>query len=236
MGRGSLVFVHWVLPLAVIAAACAAYGYARWLEGDTDRFASDPRLAAALACTVDDMWVHHEESERVAAMGDLLDEDDEPPAGLVDAAEAGDRDAMYTLAIAFLSGMGDDDIGMAWLRRAADAGQPAAQFELGSAYIYGYQGTSPDRQTGLDWWQRAASGGEAYAQYSLARLTWNSLDSARRRAAPEHMLDAAGQCFPSAMRYLARNSGARIPVSPEQARWLENRVAQYDNRGGNLMA
>ncbi|MDR1075523.1 MAG: hypothetical protein LBL59_04260 [Xanthomonadaceae bacterium] len=108
-----------------------------------------------------------------------------------------------------------------WYRRAALAGEPAAQYGLGSAFRYGY-GTPPDAAEAAAWFLKAAERGEWNAQYELG---WQyesgeglSRDYARAahwyaRAAGLTADASASQGFNPHAREALRSLCARYPAS-----------------------
>ena len=237
MAGRNFIFVHWVLPLVLIGAGISAYVYVDWQEALLGDFRGDPRIDVALGCSVEDMWVHQQDTEWVGEMGELLDPDGNPPDEIASSAGAGNPEAMFMMAVMQLAPLdGDSDAGLDWLRRSAEAGYPMAQGELGAADIYGYNGMPVDRTRGRDWLARAAAQGEPYAQYSLARLHEASISSNTRKQGLDLLLSSAAQCFPSASSKLSQHSGFRgsIPGFAERARALGSRVDAFEERGGHV--
>ena len=87
MAGRNFVFVHWILPASLIAAGIVAYVYFDRRDAALAAFREDPRIEAALACSVEDMWVHQADTERVSEMGEMLDPDGGPPGDVAAAAE-----------------------------------------------------------------------------------------------------------------------------------------------------
>jgi TPR repeat protein len=97
-------------------------------------------------------------------------------------ARIGFRDAQYEIGTRYLSGEGvaeDDDVGLSWLKRAAEAGHTRAQCDLGSIYAGSYADIMlslkvQDGQVALKWYRmcaESAKGTEAYnARLRLQRL------------------------------------------------------------------
>lgn len=167
----------------------------------------------------------------------MLDADGNPPDAVARAAEAGDPEAMFMLAVMHLTPVsGDTAAGLDWLRRSAEAGYPMAQGELGAAHLYGYSGAPVDGRLGRDWLARAAAQGEPYAQFSLARLHETSLSGETYRQGMDLLLSSAAQCFPSALRRLARHRSLRDagPDLEGRARALDARVSAFEKRGGHV--
>jgi TPR repeat protein len=63
----------------------------------------------------------------------------------------------------------DHDEGVALLKKAAEAGFPAAQTDLAGLYILGLN-AEPDEQKAVQWYRKAAEQGEARAQFNLGRM------------------------------------------------------------------
>lgn len=82
------------------------------------------------------------------------------------AAEDGDAEAQYLLAIAHLKGEGvaeDPKRTAYWLRRAATRGFSRAQYAYGQRLYWGWGNTEPNKLEGFDWWLVAAENGNASA-------------------------------------------------------------------------
>jgi len=90
----------------------------------------------------------------------------------LEAAKAGDPEAMNNLGILYDKGLGvDRDIETAarLYERAADLGFPNAQFNLANLYYNGV-GIKRDYATAARWYTAAARGGHALAQFYLAEM------------------------------------------------------------------
>ena len=86
------------------------------------------------------------------------------------AAEDGDAEAQYLIAIAHLKGEGvpeDTERTAYWLRRSAVQGFSRAQFAYGQQLYYGWGDEVPDKLEGFDWWQVAAENGNASAMLEI---------------------------------------------------------------------
>lgn len=93
-------------------------------------------------------------------------------------AKAGDAEAQYQLASAYLSGSGgaskDLKQGVQWLRKAADLEHAAAQYALWVMYRSGFPPEIPkDPAQGLPWLRKSADHGYSTAQYNLGLLYRN---------------------------------------------------------------
>jgi hypothetical protein len=90
------------------------------------------------------------------------------------AAEAGDRVAAYRLGIEYLDGKPnvvarDYAEGAKWIRMAAMANEPRAQFELGSLYEFG-NGVRASVAEAAQWYLRAAERNHPQGQYNIATM------------------------------------------------------------------
>lgn len=86
------------------------------------------------------------------------------------AAERGDREGQYQLALCYLNGRGvaqDVQEAVRWLRCSAEQGLPEAQDGLGVRFSVG-DGVVQDDLEALKWFRRAAEQGYAVAQFNLA--------------------------------------------------------------------
>lgn len=90
------------------------------------------------------------------------------------AAEAGDRVAAYRLGVEYLDGKPnvvarDYAEGAKWIRMAAVANEPRAQFEMGSLYEYG-NGVRASVAEAAQWYLRAAERNHPQGQYNIATM------------------------------------------------------------------
>lgn len=90
------------------------------------------------------------------------------------AAEQGDRWAAYRLGVEYLDGKPNvvkRDLAEAvkWIRQAAEANEPRAQFEMGSLYEYG-TGVPADIAAAAGWYLKAAERGHVQGQYNIATM------------------------------------------------------------------
>src|SRR5438270_3898019 len=89
-------------------------------------------------------------------------------------AEAGNADAQYKLAAAYLNGEGvarDGKQGVEWLQKAAKLDHPGAQLALSTFFLRGGgQNIPKDPKQGLLWLEKAANHGYAPAEYNLGLL------------------------------------------------------------------
>ena len=86
------------------------------------------------------------------------------------AAEAGNSDAQFNLALCYERGHGvEQDFSKAvyWYQKAAEAGNSDAQFNLALCYERGH-GVEQDFSKAVYWYQKAAEAGNSDAQFNLA--------------------------------------------------------------------
>jgi uncharacterized protein len=91
---------------------------------------------------------------------------------LLPAAEAGDPDAQYCVAILYRDGKGtpqNEARAIHWYRKAAERGHAEAQFELGRAYNEGTVIPQDDVEAAR-WYEQAAKRGHAKAQNLLSLM------------------------------------------------------------------
>jgi TPR repeat protein len=84
---------------------------------------------------------------------------------------AGDRDAMFRLAMCYRLGVGgaaDDALAAAWLWASAKGGHAEAQLVLGLSCYEG-RGVERDKRQAVRWFRRSAQQGLPRAQHWLAR-------------------------------------------------------------------
>ncbi len=101
----------------------------------------------------------------------------------LDSAAKGDKEAQFSLFLAYARGEGvPQDVGQAlkWLRLAAGQGHANAQFNLGVAYERGL-GVPKNDQEAVKWYRAAAEQGVAEAQFNLGIdvLPWHGSSSQR---------------------------------------------------------
>ncbi|HZS98325.1 MAG TPA: AMIN domain-containing protein [Terriglobales bacterium] len=88
------------------------------------------------------------------------------------AADQGQRDGEFGLAVRYVTGQGvpkDDGEGLRWFKAAADQGHADAQYDLGTMYEIG-QGTEADLPLAVYYYKLAAQQGVVKAQYRLGIL------------------------------------------------------------------
>ncbi len=108
--------------------------------------------------------------------------------GLFDKAEAGDVEAQYELGWRHALGSGfdlDDDIGLQWVRTAAENGHRLAQNNMGARHVSG-DGVEKDLVEAYVWFFKAASQGDRKAGKNCdsvaLQLSEEQLAEARKRA------------------------------------------------------
>ncbi|MFP4003008.1 MAG: tetratricopeptide repeat protein [Alphaproteobacteria bacterium] len=100
-------------------------------------------------------------------------------------AEQGHLEAQLSLATLYRTGQGvERNLAEAadWLYKAAEAGHPVAQFDLGEIFYDGENGeVSPNRAHAFDWYRLAARSGVALAQFRLAQMYLNGIGTGANR-------------------------------------------------------
>jgi len=183
--------------------------------------------ALLMACVWSEPSVASVEQARAAfARGDLVAVFE----ALEPAAEAGDAEAQFELALMHLNGMAvakDARVAATWLRQASELGHTEAQFLFGSM-IYRGEGVPQDHREALHWFRRAAMAGHAEAQLNLG-LMHERGDGTRQDDVRAHMwLNLAAARFSEAQsreRKLAVRGRDRVaqrltPVQLETAHRL----------------
>ena len=117
-------------------------------------------------------------------------------------AHGGDLRAMEELARRLVSGIGvpqDSQSGAGWLLRAAEAGSPAAAFNVGVMYERGFV-VERNSTKAVEWYQKAADGNVAVAKHNLALLLRDGKGAPRDgKKAIELLRSAARQGMPGSM-------------------------------------
>lgn len=114
-----------------------------------------------------------------------------------EAAEAGDAEAQYLLAIAYHRGeevAADLERTGYWLRRSATRGFSRAQFAYGQRLYWGWGETEPNKIEGFDWWLVAAENGNASAMLEIGKTYLYG-----REGVPEQNLAKAEEYFNQAL-------------------------------------
>ncbi|MCB1636898.1 MAG: sel1 repeat family protein, partial [Xanthomonadales bacterium] len=87
------------------------------------------------------------------------------------AAEAGDMDAQFNLAVEYMK-REDPEVALKWFLAAADKGHAEAQLSLGLIYSYGI-GVAENDAEAVKWYRKAAELGHAGAQFNLGVMYEN---------------------------------------------------------------
>jgi TPR repeat protein len=85
----------------------------------------------------------------------------------------GDSEAQFRLALVYFLGEEvprDDAQAVEWFRKAAEQGNPDAQFGLGLLYRDGERGVPRDDAQAVEWFRKAAEQGYADAQFGLGLM------------------------------------------------------------------
>ena len=203
----------------------------------------DPRLARIAACD-------HVSMALAEDLGtdwwDMLEQhrtdDGLPDEVLLARAGDGNLHAMVLTGIAFILWADDDGNhareaeGMAWIQRAAEAGEPTAQNELGYALAGGHHGLARDPERARIWLEKAIRGGDALAGYTLASLQMEGLLAARpgeTASAAELALAAdliaAQRCYVDSIDRIAGRltRGRLLPRDLVTAGYLRRRTHEY---------
>ncbi len=151
------------------------------------------------------------------------------------AAEAGDRRSAYLLGVEYIDGKSnvvgrDYAEGEKWIGQAAEAGEPAAQFEMGSLYEHGL-GVERDIAIAAGWYLKAAERGHPQAQYNVATMleAGEGLKTDRIEALKYFTL-AARQGFQGPVEPGAEPPGAQLrkALSPEDAAEADRRTEAFE--------
>lgn len=140
----------------------------------------------------------------------------EPPAvdPMIAAAEAGDPVAQFQLAMSRLR-EGDADIGVAYLRQAAENGLPQAQYRLGKMYETG-QGVRADIEEARRWTERAANAGHRKAMHNLGILYAEGRGAAQDFETAAHWFEQAALIGATDSQYnlaVLYEQGLGVPTS-----------------------
>jgi hypothetical protein len=149
-----------------------------------------------------------------------IDKDASKAARLIGlAAEAGDRDAQYRLALLRGSGVGaekSDPIALEWLRKAAAQRHPDAEYLLGVVHATGRYGVERDDRLAAVWLRRAARQGHLDAQVSLG-LAYAEGRGVSRDASEAYgwLLEAARRGHPAAIELVRKIRPRALERSPD---------------------
>lgn len=179
-------------------------------------FALALAVGAATAATPEDDF---KEGEKAYLAGDMIG----AMGTLRRAAEKGHAAAQALLA-EILDRAEFNEEALAWYRKGAEQGHPAAEFGLGTMYLAG-EGVKADPEQAIFWFTRAAERGHAGAIVTLAQALMN--------APPERNVDEA-----TLLRWLQR--AAELDYMPaierlaagggEQAKFWSERAAELKKR------
>lgn len=147
------------------------------------------------------------------AYGHGVRQDDQKAAELFRlAAEQGNAEAQYKLAVTLERGMGvprDDAGALHWYGQAARQGHAGAQNNMGSLYEKG-RGVPADMAQAVQWYRLAAAQGLAHANYNLGMAYWQG-------RGVEQDLELAVQHFELAERKGLREAAdKRMQIEQEQ--------------------
>lgn len=140
--------------------------------------------------------------------------------------------ALITLSDMYLKGLGttpDEAKGMRYLRDAADANDPIAQYELGQFYRDGTH-VKKDRTESTAWFRKASDQGLPAATFELSRLMSSSSGQATNGSLPV-LKQAAESGYLPAMTQLgvAYHAGAGTKRDDaEAARWFQKSADKSD--------
>ena len=91
-----------------------------------------------------------------------------------DAANGGDVESMFQLAVSLERGRGtrkDPSVALGWYTRAGDEGHAAAQYALGQAHEKGRLGVKKDKRKALEWYRLAADQNYSDAEKKVRDLS-----------------------------------------------------------------
>ena len=141
--------------------------------------------------------------------------------------ERGDREAMFYLGQAYLTGRGiakDEYRGLHWIKRSAEKGDHAAAYQLAQFYRDGHL-VLKDGVLSKKWYREAAKVGHLYAAFEMGMLCFDDFAGVDKnpQEGMRWLLAAANGGLPEAMRAagLAYYSGDGIERNEgEAAKWL----------------
>ncbi len=139
------------------------------------------------------------------------------PLSLRLAAQKGDPEAQFEVAVRFAEGKGvkqDFKQALAWYERSAHAGFIPSQYRLGTLFERGVSG-KPDIATARQWYERAANEGNVKAMHNLAVLA----ASAQNGQTPDYA--AAAQWFVAAAERGLSDSQFNLGVLHENGLGVE---------------
>ncbi len=148
-------------------------------------------------------------------------------------ANRGDTDAQFELGLRYLTGEGFDkneEEGVRWLEKAAEAGHLRAMHVYGSLFEDGVM-VEKDPQKAVEWYEKSANGGFVMAQHALAVAYELGQGVKKDRAkAAEWFEKAAAQNYPPSMSALASKleSGEGVPKDTARAALLYLKASKQD--------
>ena len=139
--------------------------------------------------------------------------------------------AQRELALALLREPITHAEGLAWLARAAKAGDTEAGLEMGEAQRLGRYGLRPDNIAAWPWLAGAAQAGHADAALALARMAKNGDAGPKDSASALRWLQLASERGNAQAMFLLSNAyahGQGTPVDlPKARQWLEAAADQH---------
>ena len=101
----------------------------------------------------------------------------------------------------------DAETSFKWFLKAAENGDPHAQYAVGLA-LYDGAGTQRDRDQAIDWWIKSANQGHTNAQFNVAQYWWGEYEFCGERSfkknAIKYMQMAAEGGDEDAMSYVTK--------------------------------
>ena len=195
-------------------------------------------VLGVVALSAQGIWKSTKEALNDFAVGGPTSEMREQIDALESAANAGDLNAMFELAVYwFENGRGDDQTpnpgAYKWLLKAAENGHAMAMNEVGVIAEFGLYGYESHPLKASQWYGKASKAGDDYAPYNLGRLYRNGFGverdeaEASRYMAMAHDKGYATATFELGLRYL---EGLGVQRSEERAQELfrQAEVAGFD--------
>ena len=149
-------------------------------------------------------------------------------------AAAGDADAQFLIGAAFCTGIGvaaQPELGLGWLREAAEQGQTTAMNMLGYVHYSG-SGAPQDMTLAYGWFRRGAEAGDVNAMHNLGWMLANGEGTARDdKQALEWFQRGAEAASPANMNDVAwmmeNGRGTRVDLD-EAIRWYRKAAERGD--------
>lgn len=149
------------------------------------------------------------------------------------AARAGNRVAQLNYAMMLYrdeAASSEHNAAWRWLRKAAAAGLPEAQYRLGRLYALGAEGVRRAPRTAAEWYRRAARQGHVDAQRSLASMYLDGKELGHNHAAAARWYLAAARAGDVRAQYIVAEmyeSGDGLAADLRQAaHWYEQAALQ----------